>query len=172
MADPLSTTRPVQQRGSNVHVEIRAAVPEDAKAVRALVEVVLPATYDLLHPDYAARELATWELDTLPVKIAEGVYVVAEANGRIIGLASAAIDERDRFVMNTLHVHPDHQGVRLGSRMLTEVAFLLEGQPLWTRYPEGDDNAAAFCERHGFEVAEKVDDPPFGTQVWVRREPV
>lgn len=155
-----------------MHIELRAAEPEDAKSIRALVEVVLPATYDPLHTDYAARELADWELDELPDKIAEGVYVVAVANRRVVGLASAAIDERDRFVMSTLHVHPDHQGVRLGSRMLTEVAFLLEGQPLWTRYPQGDDNAAAFCERHGFEVAETVEDPPFGNQVWVRREPV
>jgi len=153
-----------------VNIVIRSATPDDAKAVRSLVEVVLPATYDGIHPDYAARELAEWELVDLPEKLAEGVYVLAEVNGRVVGLASAIVDDRGRFVMSTLHVHPDHQGSRLGSRLLTEVADLVEA-PLWTRYPEGDDNAAAFCERHGFEVAETVPDPPFGSQVWVRRAP-
>lgn len=154
-----------------MNIELRAAIPEDAKAVRALVEVVLPATYEPFNPGYAARELAEFELADLPAKLADGVYVLATLNGRVIGLASAVVDEQGRFVMSTLHVHPDHQGSRLGTRLLTEVVDLLDDTALWTRYPEGDDNAAAFCARHGFEVAERLDDPPFGTTVWVRREP-
>lgn len=154
-----------------MNIELRAATPEDAKAVRALVEVVLPAAYDPFHPGYAERELADFELADLPQKLADGVYVLATLNDRVIGLASAVVDDKERFVMSTLHVHPDHQGSRLGTRLLTEVTGLLEDTPLWTRYPEGDDNAAAFCLRHGFTVAERVDDPPYGTQVWVRRDP-
>lgn len=154
-----------------MNIEIRSATTDDAKAVRALVEVVLPATYDPLSPGYAERELADFDLVDLPDKLADGVYVVATLNERVIGLASALVDERERFVMSTLHVHPDHQGSRLGTRLLAEVTALLEDVPLWTRYPEGDDNAAAFCARHGFVVAEEVPDPPFGTQVWVRRDP-
>ncbi|MBE7323948.1 GNAT family N-acetyltransferase [Nocardioides sp. Y6] len=150
-----------------MHVELREAVPEDAKAIRALVEVVLPSTYDRIHPDYAARELTRWEVEDIPEAVEQGFYVVAEVNQRIIGMVSVSIDDRDRFVMTTLHVHPDFQGQRLGSRLLTEVVDLLD-KPLWTRYPEGDDNAAAFCERHGFVVAEVVDDPPFPPAVWTR----
>lgn len=156
-----------------MHVELREAVPEDAKSIRALVEVVLPATYDGIHPEYAQRELERWDVEDIPDALDHGAFVVAEVNGRVIGLVSATIDERDRFVMTTLHVHPDFQGQRLGSRLLTEVVDLLD-RALWTRYPQGDDNAAAFCERHGFTVAEVVDDPPFPPAVWARldREPV
>ena len=155
-----------------MNIELRPATADDAKEVRALVEAVLPATYDPFHPGYAERELAEFELADLPRKLEEGVYVVATLDQqRVIGLASALVDDRGRFVMSTLHVHPDHQGAHLGTRLLTEVDALLEDVPLWTRDPEGDDNAAAFCMRHGFTVAERVEDPPFGTIVWVRREP-
>lgn len=151
-----------------MHVELREAVADDAKPIRALVEVVLPATYDPIHPGYAARELEGWEVEDIPAALEEGVFVVGEVNGRIIALVSATIDERDRFVMSTLHVHPDFQGQRLGTRLLNEVVDLVEDKALWTRYPEGDDNAAAFCERHGFVVAEVLQDPPFPSQVWAR----
>ncbi|QCC76590.1 GNAT family N-acetyltransferase [Nocardioides daphniae] len=150
-----------------MHVELREATAEDAKAIRALVEVVLPATYDQIDPAYATRELESWQVEDIPDALEDGVFVVGEVNGRIIALVSATIDDRDRFVMTTLHVHPDFQGQRLGSRLLTEVVDLVDDKALWTRYPEGDDNAAAFCERHGF-VAEVVDDPPFPKQVWAR----
>lgn len=150
-----------------MHVELREARAEDAKGIRALVEVVLPATYDTIHPGYATRELTHWEVEDIPEALEHGVFVVAEVDHRIIGMVSAAVDDRDRFVMTTLHVHPDFQGQRLGSRLLTEVVDLLDA-PLWTRYPEGDDNAAAFCARHGFVVAEVVADPPFPPAVWTR----
>lgn len=154
-----------------MNIELRAATGQDAKAVRALVEVVLPATYDPFNPGYAQRELAEFELADLPDKLEDGAYVLAVLNDRVIGLGSAVVDDRGRFVMSTLHVHPDHQGSRLGSRLLTEVLALADDVPLWTRYPAGDDNAAAFCARHGFEIAEEVDDPPYGVVVWVRRKP-
>lgn len=150
-----------------MHVELREARPEDAKGIRALVEVVLPATYDTIHPDYATRELTRWQVEDIPESLEHGVFVLAEVDGRVIGMVSATVDDRGRFEMTTLHVHPDFQGQRLGSRLLTEIVDLLDA-PLWTRYPEGDDNAAAFCERHGFVVVEVVDDPPFPPAVWVR----
>ena len=153
-----------------MHVEVRRAVEEDAKAIRSLVEVVLPATYDPIHPGYATRELEAWAVEDIPAALDNGVYRVAEVNGRIIGLVSVTIDASDRFVMTTLHVHPDFQGSHLGARLLHEVIDLMD-EPLWTRYPEGDDNAAAFCERHGFVVAETLDDPPFPPQVWTRLDP-
>lgn len=151
-----------------MYVELKVPTDTDAKAIRALVEVVLPATYDPIHPGYAARELTAWEVEEIPSALDNGAFVVAEVNDRIIGLVSATIDETDRFVMTTLHVHPDFQGSHLGTRLLTEIIDLVDNEPLWTRYPEGDDNAAAFCERHGFVVIETVDDPPFPPQVWVR----
>lgn len=151
-----------------MNVETREATPDDAKALRALVEVVLPTTYDPIHPGYAERELEKWVVEDIPDALEHGVFVVAEVQGRIIGLVSATIDERDRFVMSTLHVHPDFQGHRLGTRLLSEIGDLVRDRALWTRYPEGDDNAAAFCERHGFVVAEILDDPPFPRQVWTR----
>ncbi|QCX26675.1 GNAT family N-acetyltransferase [Nocardioides jishulii] len=151
-----------------MHVELREALPGDAKEIRALVEVVLPATYDPIDPRYAARELERWEVEDIPATLEDGVFVVGEVNGRIIGLVSATIDDRDRFVMSTLHVHPDFQGQRVGTRLLNEVVDLVDDRALWTRYPEGDDNAAAFCQRNGFGVAEVVDDPPFPRQVWAR----
>lgn len=150
-----------------MHVELREARAEDAKSIRALVEVVLPAAYDRIHPDYAQRELSHWEVEDIPAALERGASVVAEVNNRVIGLVSVTVDARERFVMTTLHVHPDFQGQRLGSRLLTEVVDLLD-RALWTRYPEGDDNAAAFCERHGFVAAEVVDDPPFPPAVWAR----
>ncbi|MFC6152688.1 GNAT family N-acetyltransferase [Nocardioides yefusunii] len=154
-----------------MNIELRAATAQDAKAVRALVEVVLPATYDPFNPDYAQRELAEFDLADLPEKLRDGAYVLATLNDRVIGLASAVVDDQDRFVMSTLHVHPDHQGSRLGSRLLTEVLALADDVPLWTRYPLGDDNAAAFCARHGFVPVDEIDDAPYGVVVWVRRDP-
>ena len=153
-----------------MHVELRVPTGDDAKAIRALVEVVLPATYDPIHPDYATRELTAWEVDDISANLADGAYVVAEVNDRIVAMVSATIDRADRFVMTTLHVHPDFQGSHLGTRLLAEVLDLMDDEPLWTRYPEGDDNAAAFCERHGFVRVETVADPPFPPQVWVRRD--
>ena len=158
MADSLST------------LALRPGRVADAGALRALGEAVVPATYGPLDPAYAAMMLDRWwATDRLAESLDRLPHVVAEADGRLVGVAN--LGRRDElWVMWKLYVHPAWQGRGLGTRLLGEVIGLVEGDALWLEHVDGNDAAGGFYRGHGFVEVERVPQPPYPDDVWMRKD--
>ena len=76
----------------------------------------------------------------------------------------------DREVMWKLYVHPEHQGLGIGSRLLAEVEALVEGDELWLEVVDGNEQAFAFYRAHGFEEVERVSGGAWPDDVWMRKD--
>jgi len=73
-------------------------------------------------------------------------------------------------VMWKLYVHPDHQGLGIGSRLLAEIEALVEGDELWLEVVDGNDEAVGFYEAHGFAEVERSADPRWPDDIWFKKE--
>ncbi|MDZ5660508.1 GNAT family N-acetyltransferase [Nocardioides sp. S-58] len=159
---------------------LRPGTVEDIPALRALGEAVVPPTYGPIDAAYAELMLDQWWTperfaDTLPrVRM-----LLAERDGQVVAMTSfgrLSASHRDfphvtgdREVMWKLYVHPDHQGLGIGRRLLAEVEAMVEGDELWLEVVDGNDQAFAFYRAHGFEEAERVGDREWPDDVWMRK---
>ncbi|WP_232680508.1 GNAT family N-acetyltransferase [Nocardioides sp. R-C-SC26] len=149
--------------------DLRSATPDDVVGLRSLGEAVLPATYDPIDPALSALILDEWwAVDRLAEQVERLPHVVAEAGGEIVGMANLG-RRGDREVMWKLYVHPQHQGSGLGARLLAATEDLVEGDALWLEHVAGNDQAAGFYARHGFAEVERVANPPYPDDVWMRK---
>ena len=174
MGEPRARRRPSR-------VTLRAASVADIPAFRALGEAVVPATYGPIDAAYARLMLEQWWTperfaDTLPrVRM-----LLAERDGQVVAMTSfgrLSASHRDfphvtgdREVMWKLYVHPDHQGLGIGRRLLAEVEAMVEGEELWLEVVDGNDRAFAFYRAHGFDEVERVSDREWPDDVWLRKE--
>jgi ribosomal protein S18 acetylase RimI-like enzyme len=149
---------------------LRPGRVEDAAALRALGEAVVPATYGRVDPAYAAMMLDRWwATDRLAESLERLPHVVAEVEGQLVGAAN--LGRRDeRWVMWKLYVHPDQQRRGLGTRLLGEIVGLVEGDALWLEHVDGNDAAAGFYRGHGFVEVERVPQQPYPDDVWMRKD--
>ena len=165
-------------------VVLRAGIPADVAAVRSLAEAVLPPTYGPIAEAYPALMLEQWwSLERIARSLDVNAHVLAEVDGTggrevvamsILGWLSRSHREfphvqGDREVMWKLYVHPDHQGLGLGSRLLAEVEAMVEGDELWLEVVDGNTAAVDFYTARGFVEAERVDNDPWPDDVWFRK---
>lgn len=149
--------------------DLRPGTSADVAGLRALGEAVLPATYDPIDPALSTLILDEWwAVDRLADQIDRIPHVVAEADREIVGMANLG-RRGDREVMWKLYVHPAHQGTGLGGRLLAATEELVEGDELWLEHVAGNDQAAGFYSRHGFAEVERVPNPPYPDDVWMRK---
>ena len=151
--------------------ELRPGTPSDVAGLRALGEAVVPATYDPIDAAYGKRMLDEWwSLERLGASLDRMPHVVAEDEGRIIGVANLG-PKGDRSVMWKLYVHPDAQCSGVGTRLLDAIIELNGDRTLWLERIDGNDKVAAFYEARGFVEAETVANEPWPDDIWMRREP-
>ncbi len=150
---------------------LRRATPDDAPALRALGEAVVAATYVPIDPAYAEFTLETWwDVDRMKRSVEDIWHVVAERDGRIIGVANLGRSD-GRWVMWKLYVDPDAQGAGLGSRLLEATLEQVPArEPLWLEYVDGNTRAAGFYDRHGFVESHREPTGRFPDLVWMRRD--
>lgn len=168
-------------------VTVRPGTAEDIPGLRALGEAVVPPTYGPIDAAYAQRMLDEWWTPEVFAKsLARNAHVVAERDGEVVAMANLgrlAASYRalshltgphvtgDREVMWKLYVHPDHQGLGIGRRLLAEIEALVEGDELWLEVVDGNEQAYGFYRAHGFEEVERVsDDGPFPDDIWLRKQ--
>lgn len=162
-------------------VELRPGTLDDVPGIRAIGEAVVPQTYGPIDAAYAQRMIDEWwSVERLTMLMHKFPHVVAELDGEIVGMANlgrvAAASHRDlghvdgdREVMWKLYVHPDHQGARIGSRLLAAVEELVEGDALWLEVVDGNDRAEDFYRGHGFEEFERFPDGEVPDDIWFRK---
>lgn len=166
MADPVDTVDTVDAR-----LTLRRGTPDDAPALRELAEVVLPATYDPIDPDFGAYNLEHWwDVEGMRASLADLWHGVVELDDRIVGVANLGRSD-DRWVMWKLYVHPDAQGLGIGRRLVeATLAQVPEGEPLWLEHADGNDRAHAFYEALGFVTSHREPLERFPDLIWMTKD--
>ncbi|RYB92622.1 N-acetyltransferase [Nocardioides glacieisoli] len=165
-------------------ITLRPAVHEDIPAFVALGRAVVPPTYGPIDAAYAQRMIDEWWTpDVFTRSMQTNAHLVAEVSGEMgaevvalatIGRLAQSYREfphvaGDREVMWKLYVHPDHHGRGIGSRLLAEVESRVEGDELWLEVVEGNEQAFGFYRSKGFVEVERVPDPAWPDDVWMRK---
>jgi len=151
-------------------VLLRPGTPGDADALVALGEAVMPPTYGPVDPDYPAYMLENWwQRDRLAASLDAIPHVVAEVDDEVVAVANLG-RRGDRSVMWKLYVHPERQGLGLGSRLLAAIEELVEDRTLWLEHVDGNDGAAAFYRGDGFVEVERVSQAPYPDVIWMRKD--
>lgn len=161
-------------------IGLRRGTHADIASFVELGRAVVPPTYGPIDAAYAQRMLDEWWTpEVFATSLERNTHVVAERDGRVVALANLGrltASYRDfpdvsgeREVMWKLYVHPDHQGLGIGSRLLAEIETLVEGDELWLEVVDGNDRAMAFYQSHGFAEVERSADPQWPDDVWLRK---
>ncbi|KRE97539.1 hypothetical protein ASG76_02175 [Nocardioides sp. Soil774] len=161
-------------------VTLRTGTLDDVPALVALGHAVVPPTYGPIDAAYARRMLDEWWVPArFEASLAVNAHLVAEVGAEVVAMASFGRLSRshrdfphvtgDREVMWKLYVHPDHQGIGIGSRLLSEVEAMVEGDQLWLEVVDGNEQAFAFYRAHGFAEVERVTDREWPDDVWLRK---
>jgi ribosomal protein S18 acetylase RimI-like enzyme len=165
---------------SSVKVALRPGTSKDVPGLRALGEAVVPATYGPIDAAYAQRMLDEWWTpEVFAASLERNEHVVAEREGRVVAMANIGRLRAsyrdfphvtgDREVMWKLYVHPEHQGLGIGRRLLGAIEELVEGDELWLEVVDGNEQAFGFYRAHGFEEVERVPGDPWPDDVWMRK---
>jgi ribosomal protein S18 acetylase RimI-like enzyme len=105
--------------------------------------------------------------------MAEGLVVVAEADGQVVGVGQRGRSGADHVVYK-LYVHPQHRGRGLGPQLLDALTRQLPADTdrLYIEHFVANERAGTFYEREGFTVerieSSPTEDPALGV-VWRAR---
>lgn len=139
-------------------VATRPAVLADVPSVRRLLVETWHATYDHLFGAARVTEITDdWHREE---RLAEAIgrpdhrFLVAEADGTLLGTASSTLGTGGCLALNRLYVRPDVQGAGIGTLLL---AAAVSGWPGLRRIElevePRNAPAIAFYRRHGFVPA-------------------
>jgi GNAT superfamily N-acetyltransferase len=157
---------------SSAEPVVREARRDDVAAICGFGESHIRPHYAPLIGAAAADEQVRrwWNEAQIDVAVADGLVVVAEADGHLLGVAQRGRSGADHVVYK-LYVHPQHRGRGLGLRLLDALTRQLpaDADRLYIEHFVGNERAGAFYEREGFAV-ERIEpsptgDPALGT-VW------
>lgn len=161
-------------------VTLRPGTHDDIAAFVGLGRAVVPPTYGPIDAAYAQRMLDEWWTpEVFAVSLDRNTHLVAERGGQVVALSTFGRLTRsyrdfpdvdgEREVMWKLYVHPEHQGLGIGSRLLAEIEALVEGDELWLEVVDGNDAAVGFYEAHGFVEVERSPDLRWPDDIWLRK---
>ncbi|WP_134668056.1 MULTISPECIES: GNAT family N-acetyltransferase [unclassified Amycolatopsis] len=140
---------------------VRVAGLSDVEAICRFGEMHIPPHYAPLIGEAAAqRQVRRWWNEAhIGAAVTDGRVVVAETEGRIVGVGQRGPDH----VVYKLYLDPEHRGHGLGPQLLDALAsHLPEGvDRLRIEHFAANERAAAFYEREGFAV-ERVEPDPAG----------
>lgn len=151
---------------------VRTAEPGDVAGVCAFGEAYIRPHYTpLIGAEAADRQVRAWWNETfIGTGVANGMVVVAEADGQIVGVGQRGGDH----VVYKLYVDPRYRGHGLGPRLIDALVAQLppDVERLTIEHFVANVRAGAFYEREGFTVDRiepgPPDNPGLGT-VWRSR---
>jgi GNAT superfamily N-acetyltransferase len=143
---------------------VRDAGPDDVAAVCAFGAAhVRPHYAPLIGAQAADAQVRDWwNADAIGAAVAAGLVVVAEADGRVVGVGQRGRSGADHVVYK-LYVSPDRRGSGLGPRLLDALVAHLppDADRLAIEHFAANERAGAFYEREGYRV-ERVEPSPTG----------
>jgi ribosomal protein S18 acetylase RimI-like enzyme len=154
---------------------VRDAERDDVAAICRFGEAhIRPHYAPLIGAEAADQQVRRWWNEThVGAAVAEGLVVVAEADGQLLGVGQRGRRGADHVVYK-LYVHPEQRGRGLGPRLLAAITARLpaDADRLSVEHFVANERAGAFYEREGFTVerieAGPTDDPALGI-VWRAR---
>ncbi|HEX7303614.1 GNAT family N-acetyltransferase [Lentzea sp.] len=137
---------------------VRDARLDDVATIRRFGEVHVPAHYTPLIGDEAARtQVATyWNDERISSAVAHGLVVVAEHEGRIVGVGQRGRRDDDHVIYK-LYVAPELRGRGIGPRLIDALSAHIDADVVHIEHFAENVRAGAFYEREGFTV-ERVED--------------
>jgi len=154
---------------------LRDARPDDVAAIRRFGEAHIRAHYaPLIGVEAAEGQVRSWWNETYLAKVvANGLVVLAEVDGEVVGVGEHGLRSADHAVYK-LYLHPRHRGHGLGPRLLDALTGHLptDADRLYIEHFAANELAGAFYEREGFTVEEVVPSPtgdPTLAVVWRSR---
>jgi GNAT superfamily N-acetyltransferase len=143
---------------------VRDADPDDVAAVCAFGEAHVRPHYTPLIGAAAADAQVRhwWNETTIGDAVAAGLVVVAEVDGRVVGVGQRGRSGADHVVYK-LYVSPERRGSGLGRRLLDALIGQLppDADRLAIEHFAANERAGAFYEREGFSV-ERIEPSPTG----------
>jgi len=140
-------------------VAVRDAAADDVRRICAFGAAHVPAHYaPLIGAAAAERQVTRWwgEAQIEPA-VSGGLVVVAEAAGRLVGVAQRGRHGADH-VLYKLYLDPGSRGLGLGPRLIEAVIQRLpaDASRLFVEHVASNTRAGAFYAREGF-VVERVE---------------
>jgi putative acetyltransferase len=127
-------------------VAIRAFAPHDAEAVSALIQHTMRVSNSHDYPLARLQPLIDYfSPDKVRQLNQERVCLVAEIDGQVIGTAGLEDVE-----LVTFFVHPDHQGMGIGTRLLAAIEEQARARGLTRITVDSSLTGAAFYARMGY----------------------
>jgi ribosomal protein S18 acetylase RimI-like enzyme len=155
---------------------VRAAGPGDVGAICQFGEAHIRPHYAPLIGAAAAHEQvrAWWNETHIGAAVAEGLVVVAEDDGQLVGVGQRGRRGADHVVYK-LYIHPEQRGRGLGPELMDALIRQLpaDADRLYIEHFAANERAGAFYEREGFTV-QRIEPSPSGNPaldvVWRARE--
>jgi GNAT superfamily N-acetyltransferase len=140
---------------SNAEPVVRDAERDDVVAICRFGERHIRPHYAPLVGAAAADEQVRrwWNQTHIGAAVAEGLVVVAEAAGQLLGVGQRGRSGADHVVYK-LYLHPQHRGRGLGPQVLGALIRQLpaDADRLSVEHFVANERAGAFYEREGFTV--------------------
>ena len=149
---------------SSAEPVVREAEHDDVAAICRFGEAhIRPHYAPLIGTEAADEQVRRWWNEThVGAAVAEGLVVVAEADGQLLGVGQRGRSGADHVIYK-LYVHPGHRGRGLGPRLLAAITGRLpaDADRLYVEHFVANQRAGAFYEREGFTV-ERIEPGPTG----------
>jgi GNAT superfamily N-acetyltransferase len=143
---------------------VRNAEPGDVVAICRFGETHIRPHYAPLIGAAAADDQVRrwWNEVHIGAAVAEGLVVVAEADGHLIGVGQRGRSAADHVVYK-LYLHPQRRGRGLGPRLIDALTRQLpaDADRLCVEHFAANERAGAFYEREGFTV-QRIEPSPTG----------
>lgn len=141
---------------------VREAEHDDAGAICRFGDAHIPPHYAPLIGAQAADEQVRrwWNETSIGAAVAQGLVVVAEADGQLVGVGQRGRRGADHVVYK-LYLHPQHRGRGLGLQLLDALIRQLPANAdrLYIEHFAANERAGAFYEREGYTV-EQIEPSP------------
>lgn len=154
---------------------VRDAEHDDVAAICRFGDAhIRPHYAPLIGAEAADEQVRKWWNDTsIGAAVAEGLVVVAQADGQLVGVGQRGRRGADHVVYK-LYLHPQHRGRGLGLQLLDALIRQLPANTdrLYIEHFAANERAGAFYEREDYTVEQTepspTEDPELGV-VWRAR---
>lgn len=150
------------KRGVVLTVKIREMRDADIQKVQEIAKVSWHDTYEGIIPLNIQDNFLEFAYNDAQMKrrLEQSVIYVAEVEGQVVGFANySQISKEGKVELSAIYLHPNSQGVGIGTALLKEAAVNLQGlKEIYINVEKENQIGLNFYEAKGFEIIDEFDD--------------